>query len=260
MYDYDGNVIQDPNKACDFLCEYWGKQFENTDIDEVAARQLVGDFSKPFPDTTWMISFDLFCKIISKLGHSAAGPDGIPYSAWLAHSTLTEVLFECYSFWMDSGYLPDDFNVAYLWLLPKGSPENGVFAGKDTRPLSGANSDAKILATALRTPIDERIDGWATEAQRGFIKDRWMLANVFEVGSTASFLFLRLLSCFLILRRRSRPSAASLFGLPWLVLASLKKSLLLCRPCIAIMITTSALMVSSSMLSVPTLVCDRAVP
>ncbi len=61
-----------------------------------------------------------------------------------------KVLYLCYCDWLDSGSLPEHFNDALLWLLPKTEPEDGIFEASDTRPLSGANSDAKLLATSPR--------------------------------------------------------------------------------------------------------------
>ena len=56
----------------------------------------------------------------------------------------------CYSYgayisWLLTGYRPFFFTVAFLWLLPKTEPPDGIFDAADTRLLSGANADAKIL-------------------------------------------------------------------------------------------------------------------
>ena len=75
--------------------------------------------------------------------------------------------------------------MAFLWLLPKTSPEDGCFAPGETRPLTGSNCDAKIFAMALAEVINRVIGGWAIWAQRGFLRDRCMLKNVVEVEAHA---------------------------------------------------------------------------
>ena len=92
--------------------------------------------------------------------------------------------------WLRTGHLPEDFNRAYLWLLPKGSCDRDK-AGPvtrepgDTRPLSGSNTDGKFFASAFRRKADSVIARWANVSQRGFISERSMLENVVEVESAS---------------------------------------------------------------------------
>ena len=58
-------------------------------------------------------------------------------------------IFGAYLLWLFSGRVPCFFNVSFLWLLPKMSPINGIFNPRDTRTLSGSNTDHKIFAMAL---------------------------------------------------------------------------------------------------------------
>ena len=110
------------------------------------------------------------------LGDSAPGPDGIAYAAFAGcmHACMHAqfILYSVYIVWLYSGFTPPFFNVAFLWLLPKNDPPDGIFKPSDTRPLSGANADAKILAKCLALPINQIIDGWAVWVQRGFIRGR----------------------------------------------------------------------------------------
>ena len=55
----------------------------------------------------------------------------------------------------------------------------------DTRPLSGSNTDCKLLAGAFRVKADAAIELWATPAQRGFVNKRCMLENVVEIEAEA---------------------------------------------------------------------------
>ena len=46
---------------------------------------------------------------------------------------------------MTTGYTPLVFNTAFLWLLPRGTPPDGMYNPCYTRPLSGANTDARLF-------------------------------------------------------------------------------------------------------------------
>ena len=64
-------------------------------------------------------------------------------------------------------------------------PEDGIFNPCDTRPLTGANTDAKIFAMALASRINSVIDLWANPFQRVFIRGRDMIQNVIELETHA---------------------------------------------------------------------------
>ena len=82
--------------------------------------------------------------------------------------------------------LPAGFNQAFLWLLPK-DESNTDAAGtvivnpETTRPLSGANTDAKLFACAMRAVLDGAVADWAHPSQRGFLRGRNMVQNVIDV-------------------------------------------------------------------------------
>ena len=56
---------------------------------------------------------------------------------------------------------------------------------EDTRPLSMSNTDAKILAGAVRTAAEPTIAKWALGSQRGFLLARHFSDNVIEVETAA---------------------------------------------------------------------------
>ena len=146
------DVCDDPNLAADKLCAYWGEVFSVACIDEEKAHDFLRDHAVPFPQpATWILTFDEFCKYISKTHNSAPGPDGICYEVWkIAPDPVRRTLYDCYTAWITGNPLPDNFNIAWLWLLPKGDqPEDNskvIREPADTRPLSGSNTCAKILA------------------------------------------------------------------------------------------------------------------
>ena len=55
----------------------------------------------------------------------------------------------------------------------------------DTRPLSLSNTDGKLFAFAIRDVLEGPVSAWAAKAQRGFIKERVMPANVLDIETRA---------------------------------------------------------------------------
>ena len=51
----------------------------------------------------------------------------------------------------------------------------------DTRPLSGASTDAKLFAMCIADRINSVIGDWAIYLHRGFIRGRLMLKNVLQI-------------------------------------------------------------------------------
>ena len=91
--------------------------------------------------------------------------------------------------WISGRPLPSGFNDSYLWLLPKSdldNPDGPICSPDKTRPLSGANTDAKIFAHAFAHPINEILPSWAIKHQSGYIADRCILRNVIDVDTSAA--------------------------------------------------------------------------
>lgn len=108
-----------------------------------------------------MITLAAFVDVVASCKPSAPGPDGVPYGAWGSDIRAQVVLYSAYVTWLLHGYVPVFFNASYLWLLPKCSPDDGIFNPCDTRPLSGANTDAKIFAMGLSSCFNYVIGNWA---------------------------------------------------------------------------------------------------
>ena len=181
----EGTPILEKEKALDHLGRHWGCKFQERQINAREADAFTRHFSNKFPSIGWYIWFLEFSMIIMSAKHSSPGPDGIPYAAWACDIRAQVILYSAYMMWMTDGYTPVFFNIAYLWLLPKGTPPDGIFNPSDTRPLSGANADAKIFAMALAERFNTVVNKWAIAAQRGFIRGRQMLQNVIDIETHA---------------------------------------------------------------------------
>ena len=176
-----GNPILGRDACTEATAKYWSKKFEEVEIDAVAADNFVRNNSRPLPEIDWRVCFFNFISMMTHLKQSAAGPDGMPYRAWSCSSVGIVLIYSACILWLHSGQLPTFFNVSYLWILPKTDPSDGVHDCKNTRPLSGANSDAKIFALFLASFFNTVLDNWAISFQRGFISGRQMLLNSIEV-------------------------------------------------------------------------------
>ena len=183
--DEHGNPCFGSVAVCSQMASYWGKKFEEQPVDSVLAKKFAKRWASAFPATDWTMSFSGFEEMIKKSKKSKPGPDGVPYRAWAASFGSVFLLYSAYLLWLCGAVLPPYFNEAYLWLIPKTDPPDGIFDPNDTRPLSGANTDAKLLAAALAWAFNKSIGEWAATCQRGFIQGRCMLENVIDTESAA---------------------------------------------------------------------------
>ena len=182
----DGFPIHDEDKATAHLSKYWGSQFEEKPIDDRLGRAFVNTFANKIPEFELVLGFGVLLDMIRTSKKSAAGPDTIPCLTWSTSLRAQVFLFQALMFWLFCGTCPVFFNIAFLWLLPKGSPEDGVFEARDTRPLSGANSDAKIFAKFLAITFNKILVKWTFWMQRGFVPGRSMIKHVIDVETRAA--------------------------------------------------------------------------
>ena len=104
---------------------------------------------------------------------------------------------------------------------------------QNTRPLSGANTDAKLLAGAFRVVADEAAVMWVNHAQRGFVRYRKILENVVEVDmvaaaasvdpcNRAALAFFDFAAAFPSIARAFIFLVLEIIGIPWFVIAAIR--------------------------------------
>ena len=94
--------------------------FSETPIDVQKASGFLGRYANPSPQAQWRFDNEPFGVVIGSTRDSACGPDGIPDAAWRkAPIPCRAALHKAYSSWLDEGRVPEGFNGAYLWLLPR---------------------------------------------------------------------------------------------------------------------------------------------
>ena len=119
-------------------------------------------------------------RIIKETNNSCAGPDGIPFAVYRAHSSVTAELISEVERLMGEGVPPPahlEYNYARLFLLPKG----GTMMALDHRPISVTNADNRILATGITESLKEVVVDLISKRQTGFVPGRRGEDNIIDL-------------------------------------------------------------------------------
>jgi hypothetical protein len=185
----DGDSL---TQAAAYLAQYWRQVFARGRTIQAACDHLLDHVPRDLPDYDWSIVVQHFEEAIDHFSSSAPGPDGIPFSALATvGKEFAAVLFEIFSVTgVNYKNVPEDFNEATMVFLPKGTDPNdsGTSAAREpgaTRPLTLSNTDSKVFSRVLSF----KMAGFATmvvhEAQRGFVRGRYITDNVLEIEGIA---------------------------------------------------------------------------
>ena len=116
---------------------------------------------------------------LSRTNDSACGPDGVPFAAWRAVTTLSAPLLLSALQALHRGQLPPPgFNLGILFLIPK--KLTGLIS--DTRPISVTNTDNRILAAVMASAIMPAINELVHPSQRGFLAGKSGDAHVVDIN------------------------------------------------------------------------------
>lgn len=150
VLDSGGVPHSRPEDQARIFGEHWQRVF-SVSVDPLAAASLAPGRVPQIPDSPeyeWTLSYEDFAAMARRAHTTSPGPDGLSYTAWkCAPAAVLRVLYGVYRRWMSKGELPPEFNCwAFLALLPK--KDSAALQASETRPLSLANCDAKLLASA----------------------------------------------------------------------------------------------------------------
>jgi endonuclease/exonuclease/phosphatase family metal-dependent hydrolase len=185
-----GAPILDDTEATVALCEAWAPTFSNTNFDEEGAARLLRHAAPPLVVAPSPLDLDEFSYMLARTGNSAAGPDGVSYSAWRnAPPNCIQALHELYLYIFNGGAPASNFNSTTMVFIPKpsGDPLETLCARLPgaLRPISLANTDNKAIAMAFARPLGEVAASWCSGDQFGFIAGRsiWDAVMLFEAAA-----------------------------------------------------------------------------
>ena len=184
-----GDILSDDASMVSALADHWQTVFTGGSIDVPLLHTWLAEHipHAPLLRTQWDVTVEQVELAMRLANHSCPGPDGIPYSAFQHYPPAAQLLFSlAQALQSTPSTAPFDFNLADMYCLPKkavralpdGSP---VFSPEATRPLSVANTDNRLLASAYRIAVEPRFAPVVSPAQRGFLPGRSMLANILDV-------------------------------------------------------------------------------
>jgi hypothetical protein len=176
-----GKIMRDPRERARALADGWFPTFCRKDPMPAGAQDFAArwtssfDFSRCAPP-----SKSAFRRFLSKVRHSAPGPDGIPYEGWKRSGERgVQTLFDL-SVVISSGLTPPyGFNQNVNVFIPKGE-----CAGDDvevtrevaeTRPVGMKNKDNTIIGGVWNESAKPALAASANRIQRGFIPGRQMI-------------------------------------------------------------------------------------
>ena len=198
-------VLTEAEDMAHILNVYWQEVFNKKTIDATLLGVWLSRISQRLPFTGSASEYSPTVsdvdEAIKQAGESAPGPDGIPSRVWKSLRSISAPLFQKVLLQLMT-ISPEElraksphFNEAFLCCLGKKSIFTDVFGHvftpSGTRPLSVVNSDNRILANAMRIRISPFLESWVSSAQRGFIKERYLLSNVVEIDWEAMKVSLR---------------------------------------------------------------------
>ena len=198
VLDDDGVPFTDDTLAAQALHTHWAPVCAIKHIDLLSAREILGHAVSLTPVAAELIHVDRrapdeeLWKIIRKTGNSAAGPDGIPYSAWRhAPQEVLNTLVQVFDEFAQGVMPPASFGESIFAFIPKATGslqlQPGEVAAKprDLRPLSLANTDNKIIASFVNASLGPIAQLMCFHAQFGFIDERQMGDGVLGLEASA---------------------------------------------------------------------------
>lgn len=149
------------------------------------------------PDTSRRADVDLptfeeFCRAAGIARDSSPGPNGLPYSAWIASRAALVCLYSATGAMSTGETVPAWFNAATVILIPKKLPPGATaYAAKpgEYRPLTLANTAQKSIAKAVDATLSKIAASTVHEAQTGFVRDRSMLNNVLRLEGAVEYAY-----------------------------------------------------------------------
>ena len=202
----DGEIEMEPAEMAKILLLHWADVCKERRVnDDLLDKWLAEDGGAGFSENecrTWHILRQHVEEAIKEAPNSTPGPDGVPFGAWKRLGTLgTDVLFRAlleltaedrpadWQEFMGEDGATDGFNVSSMVFIPKAATTTTADGGKgfgpgDVRPINICNADNRILATAVRKAVEQKLTIKVAGEQRGFVGQRSLLSNLVDVDES----------------------------------------------------------------------------
>ena len=178
----DANSIpsEDPLVLGKVISDFWGKVWStaeeeiSTDRVTIMPSLLLHLNYRRRIDPTLLPSapsLDHVHQAVRESGNSGSGPDGLPFAAFRALSTIAVPVLHNALLFLTTPITDEqasNFNVANLHLIPK-KPTDLI---EDTRPICVNNTDSRIIAKAVVFAIDPAVQSFIGPQQKLFLRGR----------------------------------------------------------------------------------------
>ena len=188
-------VVSSPSKVQSALAVHWADVYSKKFGDMEKAADLLNVYNRQqghlftFSSMTFPDEQD-YSNRIGKVKDSAAGPDGIPYSAYRADKTLSGgVLYKAARDLSREDPKSNllELNKQLVWFAPKGASDPSELAVYRTpdklRTIFGSNSDIKLIAGTSAEKLVPGMLALTPGAQRGFCRGRQLSLNIVDLDS-----------------------------------------------------------------------------
>ena len=180
-------IAHGSTEAAMTLSDYWKPRFEGVEVNDDHGSTLL-DFAQQCPEgINWDMTREMLEGAIATREDTAPGPDGIPFSACKHRGPeIVDRLYRAFQA-LSRGERPNhEFNFAKMAFLLKSQPDPGEVPCRepgDMRTLSLSNTDHKLWATLLFSPLTMVAAQVCHVSQQGGMKLRSLQACLLELGS-----------------------------------------------------------------------------
>ena len=173
------------------LTAHWRPTFAQKPIDVGRARIFLEKYAKPYDFSgVPVLNVDHFLTFFRTLIDTGVGPDGIPYSGWIAGGAESAITLLGVSDEMHSGRpIGASFNDSRIIFLTKGEKDGDdrccMRAPHETRPLGLKNSDNKIVTGVRIFTLASAMRKSTHHTQRGFVPGRQLMQNALDLDAAS---------------------------------------------------------------------------
>jgi endonuclease/exonuclease/phosphatase family metal-dependent hydrolase len=169
----DGALLSSAVDMSRALQAHWQGVFDSKPICSDTADLLIGRLAIPKLGLLVLPSPDAVARHIRSLRDSAPGPDGIPYSAWLAAGALgAQSIYDVIQHVLDGGAFPVDARTSLMVFISKAGKDGAIAKAEEMRPISLTNTDAKLWASLLNFGLARSFEPIIDSVQKGFVRGR----------------------------------------------------------------------------------------